>query len=281
MCLDWWNQQRTQQTQNMRTPHRKAPELNPQTTCYDALSTAPLCRPDQNKLLSTTQGEAPAAQRRSRGHCENCESQGEKSGSSTCSPAACAQRLISSRSAPTGVGTIDTEHASARLIAAYLRLSQTNNWQPITLHLTASGCCRSDVLRACLPTTCSPRRAWKEIEEGRSDPLIKSGTPVSQRTHQERAEDWFKPQVHFLCGNERLEQIYFCCLERRGRLMKAAGRRESGRQVVQFLYFLHLWPTIPTRVGSQEVQVSRGHFRHTVCPTLPVVARKEGGVLWI
>ena len=51
----------------------------------------------------------------------------------------------------TGTRTIDSEHMSVQLIAAYLCLSRTNNWQPITSYLWASGCCQSDALHARLP----------------------------------------------------------------------------------------------------------------------------------
>lgn len=202
-----------------------------------------------------------------RGHCRN---QGRKAvQGSLISPTChnfvfvCVQHLIISPSAPTGARTIDLEHMSVGLIAAYLRLLKTNNWHQITSYLKASGCCRSDALHACLPlihSVCVCVRVCARTCENRSRALWS--------THQIRdtclalnksraSKDWFKPRVHFLCGNERLQQIYFCCLERRERLIKAPLSRGEpvGKltgEVVKFPYSTVSGRQIRSSVCSQK-----------------------------
>lgn len=99
------------------------------------------------------------------------------------------QNLIISLSPPFGVRSIDSQHMSLELIAAYLRLSRRNNWHQITSYLRASGCCHSDALHACLLlihgiSVCVLTE--KEVEL--SDPHIKSETPVSHCTNRRQGK---------------------------------------------------------------------------------------------
>jgi len=105
------------------------------------------------------------------------------------------QHLIISLSPPNGVRTIDSEHMSVKLIAAYLRLSRRNNWHQITSYLRASGCCHSDALHACLPLihcvyVCPC--VFIEIKAELSDPHVKSETPISLCTDRKQREIGFK-----------------------------------------------------------------------------------------